>query len=140
MASAAYNSRPSRESVSKRIGEKATKWIWTRDNSSCAYCGCGLIPGRGAHLDHLNPRANGGEDLITNLVLSCERCNSARQDMSLVQWAAYSSRVYGLRFSPSKMLAKASTPVPSQYAGRGKAWFGLKVALGDCTCSYQTFL
>ncbi len=128
MANAAHNTRKNRESVSKRIGSAATKWIWDRDGHSCAYCGCSLVPGRGAHLDHLEPHAHGGEDTVINLVLSCERCNSARQDMSLRQWSDYAAEVYGLRFSPACIKRRAASPVPASYIGRGRAWNGASLA------------
>ena len=128
MASAAHNNRPSRESVSKRIGDKATAWIWKRDGHACAYCGCALTPGRGAHLDHLTPHSQGGADAVVNLVLACERCNSARQDMSLAQWTAYAREVYGLRVRPAAILARAAAPVPAALAGKGRAWTGATIA------------
>jgi hypothetical protein len=130
MASSAYNNRPGRESVSKRIGEKATAWIWRRDCCRCVYCGADLTPGRGAHLDHLEPRARGGEDLVVNLVLSCDSCNSARQDMSLEQWAAYAQAARKVRFSPEDVRAIASTPCPAELAGRGRAWTGCPISRG----------
>lgn len=127
MANAAHNARPARESVSKRIGTKATAWIWRRDRSACAYCGCKLVKGHGAHLDHLTPHAHGGADAVVNLVLACERCNSARQDMSLVQWAAYAAEVYGLKVRPAAILARAAKPVPAALAGTGRAWTGATI-------------
>lgn len=128
MANAIHNSRPARESVSKRIGVRATSWIWHRDRSACAHCGAALTPGRGAHLDHLTPHAHSGADEVTNLVLACERCNSARQDMSLAQWAAYAAEVYGLKVSPARLVKRASTPVPAALAGTGRAWQGAVIA------------
>lgn len=32
----------------------------------------------GHHIDHLLPRARGGADQLSNLVLSCEHCNKSR--------------------------------------------------------------
>lgn len=128
MASAAHNSRKSRESVSKRIGDKATQWIWARDGHACAYCGKALVKGRGAHLDHLTPAHHGGADTVVNLVLACESCNSARQDMSLTQWAVYAAATYGLRVSPAAILRRAATPVPADIIGKGRAWQGATVA------------
>lgn len=128
MASAAHNNRPARESVSKRIGATAARWIWKRDRCRCAYCGVALKKGRGAHLDHLEPHAHGGQDLVVNLVLACESCNSARQDMTLAQWAAYAKATYGLTVRPARVLAQAATPVPAALRGRGRAWLGCPVA------------
>lgn len=123
----AHNSRKGRESVSKRIGAAATAWIWQRDRCRCAYCGKALRKGEGAHLDHLRPQAAGGEDLVVNLVLACERCNSARQDKPLKVWARYASEAYGIEFDPAAVLARARTPVPAALAGRGRAWAGAAV-------------
>jgi hypothetical protein len=128
MANAAHNSRPNRESVSKRIGAKATSWIWRRDRCKCAYCGVALRPGRKAHLDHLEPQAHGGQDLVVNLVLACDRCNSARQDMTLAQWAAYARATYGITFRPEAILARATTPAPKAMVGRARSWAGCPVA------------
>ena len=128
MASEKHNTRKQRESVSKRIGDKATAWIWRRDRCQCAYCGVALTPGRGAHLDHLTPAHHGGADVVTNLVLACESCNSARQDMTLTQWAAYAKATYGLTVRPARILARAATPVPAALAGTGRAWTGCPVA------------
>ena len=87
--SAAHNSRPNRESISKRLG-KVARQIKARDGGRCIYCSVSmeseLRKGRHMHLDHLTPKHHGGEDVPTNLALSCGACNSARQDMSLSAW------------------------------------------------------
>lgn len=88
MANAAHNSRPNRESLSKRLGYVARQ-IKARDGHSCQYCG-GTQESTGAHLhlDHLTPKSAGGADVATNLVLACRSCNSARKDMPLAKWCA----------------------------------------------------
>lgn len=110
MASTAHNTRKNRESLSKRLGATARK-IKDRDGRRCAYCpnteACELAAGRHMHLDHLVPKAAGGLDIPENLVVACHRCNSARQNMSLAQWAAYARVTYGLSFSPAKIRAQA---------------------------------
>lgn len=87
--SARHNSRPGRESLSKRIGVRAYRAICLRDDSKCVYCGAtALSSGAHLHLDHLTPRSQGGSDEPTNLVMACRSCNSRRQDMSLSRWAS----------------------------------------------------
>ena len=77
--SAAHNSRPNRESLSKRLGAVA-RMIRERDGHRCAYCQrTAAESGAHLHLDHLLPKALGGADTADNLVLACRRCNSARQ-------------------------------------------------------------
>lgn len=102
----AHDNRPGRESVRKRIGRAASRAIDARDGGRCVYCGS---DGAGAHLhlDHLQPKSLGGSDEVANLVTACRRCNSARQAMSLGQWAAYAAEVYGLRFTARAIRAHA---------------------------------
>jgi 5-methylcytosine-specific restriction endonuclease McrA len=87
--SAAHNSRPGRESVSKRLGKKLANAIRERDGHKCMYCGAtAFSSGFALHFDHLTPKNQGGGDESTNLVLACHSCNSRRQDMSLSRWEA----------------------------------------------------
>lgn len=106
--SAAYNSRPNRESVRKRIGERSYRAICERDGHACVYCGV-TAEQSGAHLqlDHLLPRADGGEDRADDLVLACRTCNSMRQRLSLRQWAAYAATTRGLTFTARQIRAQA---------------------------------
>jgi 5-methylcytosine-specific restriction endonuclease McrA len=43
------------------------KWL-----RQCAYCGVKDVP---LQVEHIHPRAKGGTNSITNLTLSCEKCN-----------------------------------------------------------------
>ncbi len=43
------------------------KWGW-----KCAYCDLKDVP---FQIEHIHPRAKGGSDRISNLTLSCEKCN-----------------------------------------------------------------
>lgn len=84
--SAAHNSRPNRESLSKRLGRVA-RLIRERDGNACVYCGATeQTSGAHLHLDHLTPRAAGGADVASNLVVACRSCNSARQNTPLATW------------------------------------------------------
>lgn len=52
----------------------------------CFYCTRQFGPTRRRTLDHLVPLARGGTNLISNLVLSCAKCNQAKGDM---EWTVY---------------------------------------------------
>ncbi len=105
---AEYSARPNRESLSKRLGKTAVQ-IKARDAHACVYCKRDAqTSGAALHLDHLTPRSAGGADVPTNLVLACRRCNSARQDMELAQWAAYAHDKFGLMFTAESVFAHAS--------------------------------
>lgn len=97
-----HSSRPRRESLSKRLGRVA-RAIKERDGHACVYCGATAeTSGAHLHLDHLVPRAHGGQDVASNLVLACRSCNSARHDMPLTTWC----RLRGL--SAARIRARAA--------------------------------
>lgn len=111
--SAAHNSRPGRESLSKRLGRTAAQ-IKARDAHRCAYCGRTAAQSKAhLHLDHLQPKARGGADTATNLVLACRRCNSARKDLSLAQWARKAAAELHLSFTPAAIRAQAARALPT---------------------------
>ena len=105
MASAKHNARPNRESLSKRLGRVA-KRIRERDGHCCRYCGATAeTSGAHLHLDHLTPKAHGGQDVAENLVLACRSCNSRRQDMALSAWCAL------VNVDMAALLAHAAQPL-----------------------------
>lgn len=105
---ALWSARPRRESLSKRLGPRITRAIRTRDDYRCRYCGATAEEsGAPLHLDHLTPRSQGGLDVASNLVLACRRCNGARQDRTLSEWAAYARGALGLEIDPRAVRAHA---------------------------------
>lgn len=40
----------------------------------CGYCGCRVTP-KTRQLDHIHPQCKGGVDDVSNLRMSCKRCN-----------------------------------------------------------------
>lgn len=95
--------------------------ILHRDGFACVYCGVPL-PVKGAQLDHLIPRKDGGSNKPTNLVACCGPCNNARQHNQLSPLAAFDAfaralllpinRVKGRELArehyPSRMARKAA--------------------------------
>ncbi|MEX1276821.1 MAG: HNH endonuclease [Bacteroidota bacterium] len=55
------------------------KNILRRDGHRCQYCGRADVP---LTVDHITPRARGGEDSWENLVCACVRCNNKKGDRS----------------------------------------------------------
>lgn len=50
--------------------------ILERDSFRCIYCGMSSVENATElHVDHIIPRAAGGQDIASNLVTSCKRCN-----------------------------------------------------------------
>jgi len=59
------------------------KIVFARDNGLCVYCGA-----PGDTLDHVVPQVRGGGNDPGNLVVSCCKCNHAKDDLPLdPKWA-----------------------------------------------------
>jgi hypothetical protein len=61
--------------------------IYLRDGLACAYCGLCVENGAKLTLDHYTPRSEGGSNDAVNLVTACHRCNSARGDRGVAEFA-----------------------------------------------------
>jgi hypothetical protein len=71
-------SKSKRKSLSKSLRFEVLK----RDKFTCQYCG-GKAPDVLLQVDHIDPVANGGRDVVLNLVTSCQPCNSGKSDRLL---------------------------------------------------------
>jgi len=56
-------------------GYETREYLLEKWDRLCAYCGVKDIP---LQVEHIQPRAKGGSNSITNLCLSCEKCNSGK--------------------------------------------------------------
>lgn len=56
--------------------------VMIRDNYLCVYCGIKLGK-QGGTIDHVVPRARGGQSTYTNCVASCKSCNNKKADKRL---------------------------------------------------------
>lgn len=56
----------------------------------CAYCGEGM---NAITLDHVQAKAVGGKDSRTNLVPACEKCNSMKGSMGVIEFYARCKKI-----------------------------------------------
>jgi len=91
MTRAQHNSRPRRESLSKRLGATARR-IRERDGHRCVYCGACHGP---MHLDHVVARSAGGPDTASNIVVACAACNCIKRDLTVRQFFGFLRVAYG---------------------------------------------
>lgn len=72
--------RRTRSGVSAKL-----RWrVLHRDGFKCRYCGAG--PGeKELHVDHVRSKANGGADILENLVTACIPCNLGKGSESVQQ-------------------------------------------------------
>ena len=56
-------------------GYETRQFLLEKWGRQCAYCGAKDVP---FQVEHIHPRAKGGSNSITNLTLSCEKCNTKK--------------------------------------------------------------
>ena len=66
------------------------KRLWRRSikehfNSTCVYCGQ-TYDSNVLTLDHVHPRSRGGQDITSNVVCACRKCNQAKGSRNWLQW------------------------------------------------------
>lgn len=61
----------------KNIPQKVRFEVFKRDSFKCQYCG-GTSPDILLEVDHIKPVKEGGDNDITNLITSCQACNSGK--------------------------------------------------------------
>lgn len=56
-------------------GYEVREYLLEKWGRACTYCGKQDVP---LQIEHIDPRANGGSNRISNLCLACEKCNIAK--------------------------------------------------------------
>ena len=64
-------------------GYEVREYLLEKWNRTCAYCGKREVP---LQIEHIQPRAKGGTERISNLALACESCNVKKGTQSLEQF------------------------------------------------------
>lgn len=82
--------------------------IYRRDNFVCQYCGDKV--GNEGTIDHVLPRAQGGETTWENCVLACVSCNSQKADRTPEQAVRTKKHLVWKGNSPMKLLSVPRKP------------------------------
>ena len=61
--------------------------LFARDDYRCVYCG-EVFPAESLSVDHVQPRARGGDHSAGNLVTACEGCNVRKGHRRLAEFLA----------------------------------------------------
>lgn len=71
------------------------KSVKSKRTAICYYCQK-TIPTKGLHFDHIVAIANGGVHDVSNLCVSCPRCNLTKQDKEISAWVRIGQQVLSL--------------------------------------------
>lgn len=94
-------------------GYETREYLLEKWNRQCAYCGVKDVL---FQVEHIHPRAKGGSNSITNLTLSCEKCNTKKGTKDIKDF---------LKKDPSKLtkiLAQAKRPLADAAAVNTTRW------------------
>ncbi|MBD2605231.1 HNH endonuclease [Scytonema hofmannii FACHB-248] len=94
-------------------GYEAREYLLEKWNRECAYCGIKDVP---FQVEHIHARARGGSNSITNLTLSCEKCNVKKGTKDIKDF---------LKKDPSKLekiLKQAKRPLADAAAVNTTRW------------------
>lgn len=78
-----YNLEAMTRKEAKHLWRKSIKDAW---KNCCAYCGTPPIDDKSLTLDHVKPKAKGGEDRTSNCVPACTRCNHSKGSEDWLTW------------------------------------------------------
>lgn len=70
-------------SEARRMWRRAIKHAW---GDRCAYCNATPIDDKSLTIDHVKPRAKGGEDRTSNCIPACRRCNADKGSEDWISW------------------------------------------------------
>lgn len=56
-------------------GYEVREYLLEKFNRKCVYCGIENVP---LEIEHINPKARGGSNRVSNLTISCKECNIAK--------------------------------------------------------------
>ncbi|NJK73641.1 MAG: HNH endonuclease [Richelia sp. CSU_2_1] len=83
-------------------GYETREYLLEKWGRQCAYCGVKNVP---FQVEHIHPRAKGGTNSVTNLTLSCEKCNTKKGTKDIKEFLKKEPRLL------SQILAQAKRPL-----------------------------
>lgn len=95
------------------FGCEIQEYLLEKWGRQCAYCDAISVP---LQKEHIHPRARGGSDRISNLTLSCERCNQLKGSRDIREFLA------GDPERLKRILAHAEIPLRDAAAVNATRW------------------
>ncbi|GCB51085.1 HNH endonuclease [Streptomyces sp. NL15-2K] len=94
-------------------GYEARQYLLEKWGRKCAYCGIGDVP---LQVEHVQPRAYGGSDRLSNLTLACAPCDAAKGKQSVTEFLSH--RPAALK----RILAQIKTPLRDAAVMNATRW------------------
>ena len=101
------------------LGYEVREYLLEKWGRECAYCGEKDTP---LQIEHIDPRANGGSNRVSNLTLACDPCNKEKGKQSLANFFATSKRLKNHQSRLDHVLKQAKTPLRDASAVNSTRW------------------
>lgn len=96
-----------------RAGYEVKEYLLEKWQRHCAYCGGSEVP---LQVEHIQPKARGGTDRISNLALACTGCNRAKGTQAISDFLVDQPEVL------ARVLGQAQTPLKDAAAVNATRW------------------
>jgi len=93
-------------------GYETREYLLEKWGRECAYCGAKNVP---LEVEHIHPKSKGGSNSITNLTLSCHKCNTAKGTQDVKDYLKDKSKL-------TKILKQAQKPLADATAVNATRW------------------
>ena len=100
-------------------GYEVREYLLEKWGRECAYCG---EKGTPLQIEHIDPKANGGSNRISNLTIACAPCNKEKDKQSLADFFATSKRLKKHVFRLDRVLNQAKKPLRDASAVNSTRW------------------
>jgi 5-methylcytosine-specific restriction endonuclease McrA len=95
-------------------GYETREYLLEKWGRQCAYCGIKDVP---LQIEHIHPRAKGGSNSITNLTLSCKKCNIKKGTKDVKEFLKKDpAKLHKILAQAKKPLADAAAVNTTRYA------------------------
>lgn len=101
------------------LGYEVREYLLEKWGRECAYCGEKDTP---LQIEHIDPKANGGSNRISNLTLACDPCNKEKGKQSLANFFATSKRLKKHQSRLDSVLGQAKKPLRDASAVNSTRW------------------
>lgn len=101
------------------LGYEVREYLLEKWKRECAYCGEKDTP---LQIEHIDPKANGGSNRISNLAIACHPCNQEKDHQSLDAFFATSKRLKHHQPRLALVLKQAKKPLRDASAVNATRW------------------
>lgn len=101
------------------LGYEMREYLLEKWGRECAYCGERDTP---LQIEHIDPKANGGSNRISNLTLACDPCNKEKGKQSLADFFTTSKRLKKHQARLDRVLKQAKKPLRDASAVNATRW------------------